>query len=53
MEGLHIEIYRLMGGGFMKHVNKMGSGAVIYIPSFIEIGPGIQRFTGRDKQKNV
>jgi hypothetical protein len=25
----------------------MGSGAMIYVPSFIKIGPGIQKLTGR------
>jgi hypothetical protein len=27
----------------MKYVAEMGSGAVIYIPSFIKIGSGIQK----------
>jgi hypothetical protein len=26
----------------------MGSGAMIYIPSFIKIGSGIKKLTGRD-----
>jgi hypothetical protein len=30
----------------MKYAVKMGSGAVIYIPSFIEIGSGIQNLIG-------
>jgi hypothetical protein len=30
--------------GFMKHAIDMGSGATIYIPSFIKIGSGIQKF---------
>jgi hypothetical protein len=28
----------------------MGSGAVIYVPSFIKIGSGIQKLIGRDTQ---
>jgi hypothetical protein len=32
--------------GFMEYAVEMGSGAVIYIPSFIKIGPGIQKFMG-------
>jgi hypothetical protein len=28
----------------MKYAVEMGSGAVIYIPSFIKIGSGIQRY---------
>jgi hypothetical protein len=28
--------------GFMKDAAEMGSGAMIYIPSFIKIGSGIQ-----------
>jgi hypothetical protein len=27
----------------MKHAVEMGSGAMIYIPSLIKIGPGIQK----------
>jgi hypothetical protein len=30
-------------GKFMKYAVETGSGAVIYIPSFIEIGSGIQK----------
>jgi hypothetical protein len=30
----------------MKYAVHMGSGAVIYIPSFIEIGSGIQKLIG-------
>jgi hypothetical protein len=30
----------------MKGVNEMGSGAVIYIPSFIKIGSGVQKGGG-------
>jgi hypothetical protein len=33
--------------GFMKYVVEMSSGAMIYIPSFIIIGSGILKFTGR------
>jgi hypothetical protein len=34
----------------MKYAAEMGSGAMIYIPSFIKIGSGIQKLTGRDSQ---
>jgi hypothetical protein len=34
----------------MKYAVEMGSGAVIYIPSFIETGSGIQKLTGGDTQ---
>jgi hypothetical protein len=30
-------------GGFFYYAVEMGSGAVIYVPSFIEIGSGIQK----------
>jgi predicted RNA-binding protein with TRAM domain len=30
----------------MKYAVNMGSGAMIYIPSFIKIGSGIQKFQG-------
>jgi hypothetical protein len=36
------DIQRLMGV-FMKYAIENGSGAMIYIPSFINIGPGIQK----------
>jgi hypothetical protein len=29
----------------MRYAVEMGSGAMIYIPSFIKIGSGIQKFT--------
>jgi hypothetical protein len=29
--------------GFMKYFVEMGSGAMIYIPSFIKIGSGFQK----------
>jgi hypothetical protein len=31
------------GKGFMKYAVEMGSGGMTYIPSFIKIGPGIQK----------
>jgi hypothetical protein len=35
----------------MKHAVEMGPGARIYIPSFIKIGSGTQKFIGgRDTQ---
>jgi hypothetical protein len=32
----------------MKYAFDMGSGATIYIPSFIKIGPGIPKLIGRE-----
>jgi hypothetical protein len=32
----------------MKYAVEMGSGATIYVPSFLKIGPGIQNFKGGD-----
>jgi hypothetical protein len=37
-------------GGFMVYAVEMGSVAMIYIPSFIKIGSGIQELTGGDTQ---
>jgi hypothetical protein len=34
----------------MKYAIEMNSCAMIHIPSFIEIGPGIQKLIGRDTQ---
>jgi hypothetical protein len=34
--------------GFMKYAFELGSGAVIYIPSFIKIGSGIRKLMGGD-----
>jgi hypothetical protein len=34
----------------MKYAAEMGSGAMIYIPSFIKIGSGIQKLTRGDTQ---
>jgi hypothetical protein len=34
----------------MKYAIEMGSGAMIYIPSFIQIGSGIQKLIGGDSQ---
>jgi hypothetical protein len=34
----------------MKYAVEMGSGAMIYIPSFIKIGSVIQKLTGGDSQ---
>jgi hypothetical protein len=33
----------MRGVGFMEYAIEMGTGAVIYIPSFIKIGSGIQK----------
>jgi hypothetical protein len=32
----------------LKYAVEMGSGAIVYIPSFIKIGSGIQKFIRRD-----
>jgi hypothetical protein len=32
--------------GFMKDAVEMGSGAMIYTPSYMKIGSGIQKLTG-------
>jgi hypothetical protein len=37
----------------MKYVVEMGSGAMIYIPSFIKIGSGIQKLLGGDKHTDT
>jgi hypothetical protein len=34
----------------MKYAIDMGSGAMIYIPSFMKIGPGVQKLLKRDTQ---
>jgi hypothetical protein len=34
----------------MKYAVEMGSGAMIYIPSFIKIGSGIHNLTGWNTQ---
>jgi hypothetical protein len=34
----------------MKYVVEVGSGVMIYIPSFREISSGIQKLIGRDTQ---
>jgi hypothetical protein len=31
----------------------MGSGAVIYVPSFIKIGPGVRKLIGGDTQTHT
>jgi hypothetical protein len=41
--------HRLMGG-FMKYAVEMGSGAMIYIPSFVKNGSGIQTLIAGDTQ---
>jgi hypothetical protein len=33
-------------GGFVKYAIEIGSGVMIYIPSFIKIGLGIQKLIG-------
>jgi hypothetical protein len=34
----------------MKYAVEVGSGAIIYIPSFIKIGSSIHKLTGEDTQ---
>jgi hypothetical protein len=34
----------------MKYTVEMGSGAMMYIPSFVKIGSGIQKLIGGDTQ---
>jgi hypothetical protein len=36
-------MYRYMMGEFMKYAFEMGSGAMMFIPSFIKVGSGIQK----------
>jgi hypothetical protein len=36
--------------GFMKYAVEKGSGPMIYIPSFVKIGSGIQKLIRRDSQ---
>jgi hypothetical protein len=43
----HIDT-QTVGGEFMKYAVEMGSGAVIYVPSFIKIGSGVQKLMGGD-----
>jgi hypothetical protein len=42
---LHIQTYRMMAE-FMKYATEMGSGAMIYISSFITTASGIQNLMG-------
>jgi hypothetical protein len=34
----------------MKYAAEMGSGATLYVPSFIKIGSGMQKFIKEDTQ---
>jgi hypothetical protein len=36
----------------MKYAVEMGSGAMIHIPTFINIGSGIQKFMGEGKYRD-
>jgi hypothetical protein len=36
----------------MKYAAEMGSGVIIYIPSFINTGSGIQKLMGKDSQRH-
>jgi hypothetical protein len=44
-KGLHIQ-HTDWWEWFMKYATEMGSGAIIYIPSFIKLGSGIQKLIG-------
>jgi hypothetical protein len=44
-EGIHIQAQRLMGGIYELAV-EMGSGTMIYIPSFIKTASGMQKLMG-------
>jgi hypothetical protein len=46
--GIHMQTHKMMGGwrGIIKHATEMGSGVMIYIPSFTKIGSGNYTFTG-------
>jgi hypothetical protein len=39
-------------GKFIKYAFEMGSGSMIYIPSFIKIDLGIQKLLGWERQRN-
>jgi hypothetical protein len=45
---IHIQTHTDLWEGFMKYAVEMGSGAMIYIPSFIYIGSSIQTLMGGD-----
>jgi hypothetical protein len=38
---------------FIKYAVEMGSSAMIYIPSFIQIGSGIQKLIGEENTDNT
>jgi hypothetical protein len=40
-------------GGIFNYAVEMGSGAVIYIPSFIKIGLGVQKLIAGDTQTHT
>jgi hypothetical protein len=42
-----------MGGTFMKYADEMGSGAMIYMPSFIKTGSGIQKLIAGDTHRDT
>jgi hypothetical protein len=41
------EIHTDLWQGFMKYAIEMGSGAMLYVPSFIKIGSEIEKLIGR------
>jgi hypothetical protein len=46
---IHTETHGILGGIYEKHADQMGSGAMIYIPSFIKIGSDFQSIGGDHK----
>jgi hypothetical protein len=49
---IDIQTHRLMEGS-MKYAVETGSGNMIYIPSFMKIGSGIQKLIGRIHTPNI
>jgi tetrahydrodipicolinate N-succinyltransferase len=43
----------MLMGGIMRNSAEMGSDAMMYIPSFINIGSGIRKFMGGDTNKGT
>jgi hypothetical protein len=40
-------------GGIFNQAVEMGSGAMIYVPSFIKIGSGVQKLIGRETKTHT
>jgi hypothetical protein len=45
MRGCNVDITDGVGG-FMNYAHEMGSGTIIYVPSFVRIGSEIQKLMG-------